>query len=381
MIIERVTLRLLDLPLVEPFRTAHGSTTTRQIVVARVDTDRGHGWGECSALPEPTYTAEYALGAFVTISEHLAPLLLAPGVDVDGSTIAAALSPIVGHPMAKAGLEMAVLDAELRHEEISLATHLRTMDGGALGAPGSAGPGPQSVPAGAALGLVPLDTVGARVEQLAAAGFGRIKVKIEPGADLSVVEAARAAVPGIDLQVDANGSFADQHRTLVAEIAHAGVSAIEQPFSPEAVDLAAELVATAPVPIVADEAAPTADHVADLVAAGAASGVSIKPARLGGITAALDLVDRCRSWGLAATAGGMIECGLGRHALIALSALDTFSITGDLSPGGRWLAADPWPDVTMTNGAMTVPRGPGVAPEPDPDVLDRFTVRAVTISR
>jgi O-succinylbenzoate synthase len=127
-----------------------------------------------------------------------------------------------------------------------------------------------------------------------------------------------------------------------------------------------------PVPVIADEAVATQADAETLLSMGAMTGLSIKPARVGGLVAALSLHRFCLAAGLAATAGGMLETGLGRHALAALAALPGFTVTGDLSPAGRWLAADPWPDLTMTAGRIDVPAGPGVAPEPDPYLLDRY---------
>ena len=70
----------------------------------------------------------------------------------------------------------------------------------------------------------------------------------------------------------------------------------------------------------------------------------------------------------------MLETGLGRRALAAVAGLPGFTLTGDLSPAARWLAADPWQDLTMTDGRITVPTTPGAAPEPDPYVLDRYRI-------
>ncbi len=76
-----------------------------------------------------------------------------------------------------------------------------------------------------------------------------------------------------------------------------------------------------------------------------------------------------------ASVGGMLECGLGRHALAAIGALDGFSITGDLSPASQWLSEDPWPDIEMVGPDIVVPTTPGVAPPPDQAVLERLTLR------
>lgn len=360
MLIQRVETRLVELPLVEPFKASHGTTTSRRLVVVRVETDGGFGWGECSALPEPTYTEEFASGAFVALTEQLAPRLLdAPTTVEEGMD---RLRDVVGHPMAKAAIEMALIDATLKRDGRSLADHLHVES--------------TQVPAGAAVGMGSQAAVVERVAGLAAAGFGRVKVKIGPGHDLDVIEAVLGANPDIEVQVDANGSYDTEHIERLLDLARSGITAIEQPFAPANRSAAAALVEGSPVPIVADEAAESLAVVEELWADGALSAVSIKPPRLGGIRAAMELHDWCLANTIPATAGGMLESGLGRHALAAVAASPGFGLTGDLSPAGRWLTADPWPDLVMEAGTVSLPDEPGVAPEPDEELLARYTIRS-----
>lgn len=362
-LIERVEVRLLSLPMREAFGAAHGTVQRREITVLRVDTDEGHGWGECAALTEPTYSDEHAAGAFEVLTGTLLPRLVGRRVDVAGALDL--LADVPRNPMAKAAVEMALLDAALRSAGRPLASWLA--EGGAEPA--------WSVPAGAVVGLAPPAEVADRVAALAAEGFGRVKIKIMPGHDREVVDAVQARCPGIDLQADANGSYRAADLPLLASLADAGLGALEQPFPPDHPEWAAELVAGADLMVVADEAAVDLPAVQALHEGRALRGVAVKPSRLGGLITARRLHDWCLGAGVALTAGGMVETGLGRHALAALAALPGFIVTGDVSPAGRWLAADPWPDLVMVGGRIVVPSAPGIAPDPDPDALDRHTLR------
>jgi O-succinylbenzoate synthase len=367
MTIERIEVRLLALPLVESFAAAHGTTAVRHLVVVRAETAVGAGWGECAALPEPTYTDEFAAGAFAVLEEELAPRIVGHRVGVVG--LGSHLSLVAANPMATAALEMAMLDLELRAAGRSLASRLGS------DRPGAGGPdGDGTVPAGAAVGLGTTAQVLDRVTSLAQAGFARMKLKIQPGHDLEVVTAVLERLPDLEVHVDGNGSFRRRHLGLLAELAAAGVGAVEQPFAPHDVDTSARLVASSPVPVVADEAATDVEAVERLWRAGALSGVSVKPPRLGGIAAARRMHDWCRQHGVHATAGGMMESGLGRHALAAVAGLPGFTLTGDVSPARRWLSVDPWPDLVMSGDRIEIPSRPGVAPDPDHEVLDRHTV-------
>ncbi|MCP3992305.1 MAG: o-succinylbenzoate synthase [Actinomycetia bacterium] len=363
MLVDRIELRLLNLPLVEPFVAAHGTMTTRELVVVRIETDSGHGWGECSALPEPTYSDEFAGGAFIILEDELGPRIV--GHRLTAGDVLNRLAVVGGNPMAKAALEMALLDAELRADGTSLADHL--------------GHGTTEVKAGAAVGLGSRDEVTERIADLVAEGFARVKLKIEPGHDQQVVEQIQAQVPGVEIQLDGNGSYRRDHVSLLTELATSGVTSIEQPFAPGDETTAAVLVEASPVPIVADEAATDLVTVDRLARHGVLSGVSIKPPGLGGIGAAISMHDRALGLGLALTAGGMVESGLGRHSLAAVAGLPGFTLTGDISPAGRWLASDPWPDLSMTDGTVSVPSGPGVAPEPDYESIDHHTIRQAII--
>ena len=97
------------MPLVRPFRTSFGVETDRDALLVRVRTPEGDGWGECVAMGEPGYSSEYVESAQHVLRKHLVPPVLAAG-DVGAGDVAQLLSGVQGHRMAKAALEMAVLD-------------------------------------------------------------------------------------------------------------------------------------------------------------------------------------------------------------------------------------------------------------------------------
>ncbi len=356
---------LADLPLRERFAAGHGTTSVRTITLVRVETDVGPGWGECSALPDATYTAEWAAGAYQALTEAGPMLIGRPLTPTDMGPIADNSGVELG-PMARAGLEMALLDAHLKATGRPLARWL--------------GATAEWVRAGVSIGLDTVEATVDRAVQLADDGYPRLKVKVQPGHDLDLVLALRARLPKVELHVDANGTYGPDGVDQLQRMVDAGVDAVEQPFAPDRPDLAGLLIERLTqaglersVPVVADEAVQAPGDYEPLHRAGGLSGLSIKPPRVGGVAAAVELHDRCRADRVPATAGGMLETGLGRHALAAVAALPGFTLTGDLSPAGRWLAADPWPDLTMTDGRLKVPTEPGVAPPPDRELLHRYT--------
>ena len=118
--IERVELRLVRLPLNEPFETSFGRIDSRLIFLVSVEGEGLTGWGEVVAEEEPRYSYETVATALHTIKDHLAPvMLLRPISGIDD--LAARFSQFRGHNMAKAGLELAFMDllARVRGESLS----------------------------------------------------------------------------------------------------------------------------------------------------------------------------------------------------------------------------------------------------------------------
>src|SRR5215475_3051207 len=118
-----VELRRISMPLVSPFRTSFGTETGRDVLLLRVVTDEAEGWGECVAMSDPLYSSEYVDGAADVLRRFLIPAL-ATCDRLDAYAVGRVLAPFKGHRMAKAALEMAVLDAELRAAGRSFAREL-----------------------------------------------------------------------------------------------------------------------------------------------------------------------------------------------------------------------------------------------------------------
>src|SRR3979411_485421 len=111
--LEAVELRRIHLSLVAPFETSFGVQTERDILLVKAITSEGEGWGECVAGEEPTYSSEYVDGAQHVLINHLLPRLLSQPA-IEAEEVGRLLRPVHGHQMAKAAIEMAILDAQLR---------------------------------------------------------------------------------------------------------------------------------------------------------------------------------------------------------------------------------------------------------------------------
>jgi O-succinylbenzoate synthase len=367
--LELVELVHVRLPLVGSFRTSFGTASVKDTFLLRVVSDAAEGWAEFGGDPDPLYCAEFAAGAELVLRDQLLPRVVAAG-EVSAARIRPAVQPVKGHPLAKAVLETAVLDAELRGYGMSFATYLGAIH--------------DRVPAGVSVGI--MDSVPELLDAVAgylADGYVRIKLKIEPGWDVEPVRAVRAEFgDALPLQVDANTAYeltdAEQLRRLDAY----GLQLIEQPLSEDDLLGHAQLARLISTPICLDESITSARDAAAAIALGACRVINIKPARVGGYLEARRAHDVARAHGVPVWCGGMLESGIGRAANLALAALPGFVLPGDLSASSRYFAEDLTAPFVLDDGHLRVPAGQGTGVTILPDVLDRHTVaRRVLFAR
>jgi len=335
-----------------PFRTASGTTAVKDALLVRVVTHDAEGWGECTAQSTSAYAPETIDTARLALRDQLVPRLFA----------GARFDPVRGHHAAKAALTGAVLDAQLRARGIALATHL--------------GSSAADVEAGVAVGMhEDLRALVARIAGYVSEGYRSVKLKIAPGHDVDVVAAVRAEIgPSVTLQVDANGSYALDDTDHLQRFDAFDIACFEQPLAPDALLDHARLAKRLLTRIGLDETITSARTASDAIEVGACRVVSIKSGLVGGVDEARRALDTCRAAGVAARAGGMLETGVGRAALVALASLPGFTVPGDVSASSRYFADDVTEPFELRAGRIAVPTGPGLGVTPRPDVLARCTI-------
>jgi O-succinylbenzoate synthase len=365
--IEAVELVRLRLPLVTPFRTSYGVETARDVLLVRVLADGAEGWGECVAGSEPTYTAEHVDGAHLVLREHLLPRLFATP-ELTAEQVGLALAPVRGHPMAKASIEAALLDAELRASGVSLATH--------LGGQGD------RVPAGVSVGIAgSIDELVDRVSAHVGEGYRRIKLKIEPGWDVEPVAAVREAVGDVPLQVDANSAYSIADLGHLVQLDAFDLLLVEQPLAVDDLLGHAELARSLRTPVCLDESIESIRDAALAIDLGAMAILNLKPARVGGYLEARRIHDLCVERGVPVWCGGMLETGIGRAGNVALASLPGFTLPGDTSASARYFERDLTEPFVLEDGCLRVPTGPGIGVEPDTSFIDELAASREVIRR
>jgi o-succinylbenzoate synthase len=366
--LELVELVRVRLPMVVPFRTSFGIQTDRDVLLVRVVTADAEGWGECVTPAAPVYSAEYTDGAADVLARHLVPGLGAGPVDAAG--LGQTLAWCKGHRMAKAALEQAVLDVQLRTAGRSLASYL--------------GATRDRVPAGVSVGIPDggtselLDLVAGYLDD----GYLRIKAKVAPGHDVTPMSALRARFgDDLALQVDANAGYDpdDAHDVAALDgLDELGLVQMEQPFAPDRLRDHARHAARWRTPVCLDESITDPTRARDAIACGACRIVNIKPGRVGGLHEAVRIHDVCAGLDVPVWCGGMLETGVGRAGTVALAALPNMRLPGDTSASARYFAEDVTDPFVLEDGHLAVPDGPGLGRTPRDELLhaaDRIRLR------
>jgi O-succinylbenzoate synthase len=263
--------------------------------------------------------------------------------------------------MAKAAVETAILDAQLRGQGISFAQHLGAVK--------------DRVPAGVSVGIMDsIDTLLEHVSGYVADGYLRVKLKIEPGWDYEPVRRVRETFPDMPLQVDANTAYTRNDGRTLARLDEFGLLLIEQPLPEDDIMGHAILARDVQTPICLDESIVSAAGARDAIELGATSVINIKPARVGGYLEAVRVHDACAEMNVPVWCGGMFETGIGRAANLALAALPNFQLPGDTSASARYFDQDTTEPFVLQDGHIRVPTAPGIGVDPIPEVVDQFAV-------
>ncbi len=362
--IKRVTLHQIQMPLLAPFTTSFGTELNRPCVIVEVESGGYLGYGECVAGSGPWYSYETVGTAQHVLKEWLIPRLLAVEIG-EPEEVWDLFAPIRGHNMAKAGLEMACWDLFARVRGISVSQLL----GGTR----------ERVAVGVSVGIQSSpDALVDTVDRFLGAGYGRIKLKIEPGKDEDWVRPVRRRFPDILLQVDANSAYTLADAPIFRRMDDLDLLLIEQPLEPDDIVDHAMLQRELRTPICLDESihAPAdARHALDLVSCRI---INIKPGRVGGHRRSREIHDLCRARDIPVWCGGMLETNIGRAHNVALASLPGFTLPGDISASARYYAHDIATPSFDLNGdsTLSVSTSPGIGVE-----IDRDALSAVTVSR
>jgi L-Ala-D/L-Glu epimerase len=276
--------------LSEPFATAWGTVSERELVLVRLEDGSGAaGFGEAAPLAGYGSGLEEVLAGLERAREALA--------DADSDAARARLSGVSITPEALAALDVALWDLSCRRVDAPLWRQ--------LGAPFAPDVLVNATLSGS-------DAVEAR--RCRAAGFRCIKVKVGMGDDIERVAAVRRAVgQDVAIRIDANGAWSvDEAVAALASLERFEIELCEEPV--HGLEAIARVASAAAVPIAIDESTALEGALARRVCDAAC----LKVARCGGISGLLSAAARGREAGyrvyLASTLDGPLGIAAALHA-------------------------------------------------------------------
>jgi L-alanine-DL-glutamate epimerase-like enolase superfamily enzyme len=319
------------LQLNEPFRIAHGTSATRQVL----------------RVSDGTHVAE-------------APFVPYYGED-PAQTLAILNQAVLPEKLPRtAALALNLL----RHDIIGHATGQK-LSAHALA---KLGPSNRSAPPGCRSFSIPddLDVFADKVRDISQQ-FHVLKLKLgsgDLGLDLATVSVARYAAPEAALILDVNGGWGMHEAALMIEkLSHYSPALIEQPIHHRlGVEAWEELRASIPgnsPPLFADESVQTAADVPAL--APFIDGVNIKLLKCGSFDAAVAMIATAREHSLQILLGCMIETSLGTTAAAHLAPwADWIDLDGHF-----YVANDDFDGIAYdADGRLLMPERPGIGAIP-----------------
>jgi o-succinylbenzoate synthase len=365
--IEAITLREIQMPLVHFFETSFGRIYSRRILLVNIHCEGISAWGECVAGEDPFYSSEWIESAWPTITHYLAPALVGQTL-AQGREAVALLAKVRGHRMAKAALENALWDCEAKEKKQPLWRLL----GGTR----------REIPCGVSIGIQDSpEKLLDKIQVELAAGYRRIKLKVKPGWDVSILEKVRSRWSDITLSVDANSAYTLDQFEHLRKFDQFNLLMIEQPLWNDDLYYHARLQKELRTAICLDESIEQSRDAACALETGACRIINIKVGRVGGFTEAKKVHDVCHAHDVPVWCGGMLESGIGRAHNIALSTLENFRLPGDVSASQRYWKEDIIePEVEVSSaGLITVRDAPGTGYRVREDLIEKLTVKKETI--
>ncbi|MDA4116719.1 MAG: o-succinylbenzoate synthase [Thaumarchaeota archaeon] len=355
---------LVRLPLLDPFSSSYGTESRRNALILELDGGDGiEAVSECTTDEDLRYGHEDNSIALHLIKDFLGEAVKGERPPAPEEFVGR-VNRIRDHQMSKASVEMLLWDYRAKSDGRPLAE--------AMGRP--RGYAEAGVSLGIAKTEVMVDRIGAALDR----GYKRVKVKIEKGRGHEILKAARDRFPEAPLSADANGCF-DIQKDLaeLRRIDRFDLQYLEQPLGFDDILDHAELAKKVSTPICLDESITTTERARQALEIGAASVINVKPGRVGGISAAMEIArttrkERCHAW-----VGGMLETGVGRAFNVALASQELFDYPGDTSPNDRYWERDivrnPF---VMEAGRISPNAGPGAGVELDRAFLAKATVKS-----
>jgi o-succinylbenzoate synthase len=358
--ITKVSWLPFRLPYVAPFATAHGIDQAREGFLLRLTCEDGSkGLGEAS--PQPAF---------------------------GGGTLPDALREMAGLAPALVGLSLPEADEQAAHMDLrrpgasavacALDTALLDLRAQAAGVPlaallaesliPTASSKPRTlIPVNATVGAPTIEGARQAAQHAVARGFRCIKLKVGVAGsrvgELERIAAVRDAIGArVELRIDANGAWSAEDAIAIIRAAETcRLELVEQPVAADDLRGMGRVRAAVATPIAADESVGTLPQAREVVAAGAADVLVVKPMMAGGLRPAQAIVDVAYQSGLRAIVTTTIDAGVAVAAAAHLAArLPDPPLACGLATGALLAGELIDKPLVIDESTMFLPNGPGL---------------------
>ncbi len=312
-----------------PFRIAHGVRTHTDVVYVKLEHDGFVGWGEATLPPYLPETQK-------TVIEFVLEFAKSVSFSDDINDWFTALNAVQSNMSAKAALDMALWSLKANLEEKTIGELLGITAGG--------------FPLGTyTIGVCPKEEMQVKITEAIAAGFELFKLKLN-GVDDERVIIDFKSLTDKPFAVDVNQGWADTFiaRNKVEWLASEGCLLVEQPLPKNRNTEMTAIKNGCPLSLYADE---SCQRLADIEPLSEYfDGINIKLMKCGGITEALQMINKARELDMKILIGCMSESSVGCTAAAHLTPLADYA---DLD-GPYLIANDPFTGIRIRNGRVVV---------------------------
>lgn len=333
MVVDRFTLRRLDLPLKVPYKLALGTVEAFDtLLVEARGPDGASGYGEATILEG--YTEETVAGAW--------------------RTAAAIAARVRGLATAEAKAQAASWHEQAPFVATAFVTALEMLESHPLLADGAERP----VPLLAVVNATEPAAIAAEVATLTEAGYDTLKLKVgfDVARDLAKVRALQQCLDDrARVRLDGNQGFSrDEALAFVAGLEPRGIELLEQPCAAGDWDAAVAVARASAVPMMLDESIYGLEDVRRAAQLGCAHYIKFKLMKAGGVDRLLEALELIRELGMKPVLGNGVASDIGcwMEACVAHRMIDNAGeMNGFLKPRTSLLATP----LQVSGGAMNAP--------------------------
>jgi len=370
--IDAIEVTIVNLPCKATFHLSGGDFSqvgqpTPRALVKVVGSNGVAGWGEVT--PCPTWCYETSETITTTIRKYLAPALVgmpAWNIDAIARKMERVINPgaTIGQPLAKSGIDIAIHDMLAR----TLVVPLYVLLGGKR---------LDKIQLSYVVSAANSDEAAVQAQRGLELGYTAFKIKVgmhgEDEDFKHVVAVYETAPKGTFLWVDANQGYGlDNAIKQAKRMATLGVAAFEQPLKGSRPSEFRRLVELGAVPIAIDESLCSPTDLMEYIKAGAVDLPVAKVQRCGGLYWSRQFCHVAEAAGLRLMGSGLCETDLGLATGVHLFAAFGIDLPCDLN--GRQFVESAYlrRTVTIEDGYVTVPDGPGIGVEVDESLVRQF---------